>query len=160
MDTNPFAMSPNAAQPQTPSYLQPQGPTTSMPGNISNMVKAIMAGNAQHQMQQQRQGAAMGAPNPMTTTGGPSVGAPMSLAPPAGGMGPPPPPVGGVPSPPVDPSTMTGGVGGPLPSAGGAGPMMDGAGPMGPMPGMPNGVDPTMAALFSPIPGQGNQYGG
>lgn len=153
MDTNPFATNPGTAGSTTPSYLQPQAPTTSMPGNISNMVKAIMAGNAQHQAQQKAQGAVMGAPNPMTTTGGPSVGAPMSLAPPAGGMGPPPPVA--PPTPPVDPSAMTGGVGGGSPLGGTMLPPGGGA-----MPGMPNGVDPTMSALFSQIPGQGGQFGG
>lgn len=157
MDTNPFATNPGAGVSQTPSYLQPQGPTTSMPGNISNMVKAIMAGNAQHQAQQKAQGAVMGAPNPMTTTGGPSVGAPTSLAPPAGGMGPPP-------TPPVDPAAMPGGAGSPMPAPPGGDSPLGGAmlppGGGGAMPGMPNGVDPTMAALFSQIPGQGGQFGG
>jgi len=167
MDTNPFAMSPNSPQQQsaTPSYLQPQGATTSMPGNISNMVKAIMAGNAQHQMQQQRQGAVTGA-NPMTTTGGPSVGAPQSLAPPAPGMAPgmPSPPA---PPPPVDPSAMTGGAGSmppPMPppmDPGGALPGM-GTGMAGPMPGMGMPQDPVAQALMSPIPGagMGSQFGG
>src|ERR1700675_2265842 len=107
MDTNPFATNPGTSgQAQTPSYLQPQGPTTSMPGNISNMVKAIMAGNAQHQMQQQKMGAAMGAP-PVAPPG-----PPMSLAPPAAGMAPAPPP--GAPPPPsplVDPTAMPGAAG-------------------------------------------------
>ncbi len=157
MDTNPFATNPGiAASGQTPSYLQPQGPTTSMPGNISNMVKAIMAGNAQHQAQQQKQGALLGQSpiNNTTTTGGPSVGAPMSLAPPTapasmtGGAGSAAPPVtapsDGAGSPMGNP--MGGAM---LPSGGGAG-----------LPGMPNGIDPTMSALFSQIPGQGSQFGG
>src|SRR5258707_9643232 len=152
MDTNPFATNPGTAGAATPSYLQPQGPTTSMPGNISNMVKAIMAGNAQHQAQQQKQGALLGqSPINNTTTGGPSVGAPMSLTPPTspagmtGGAGSAAPPV-------TSPSDGTGGspMGGAMlpPGAGG-----------GAMPGMPNGIDPTMAALFSQIPGQGGQGG-
>lgn len=158
MDTNPFATNPGTAGAATPSYLQPQGPTTSMPGNISNMVKAIMAGNAQHQAQQQKQGALLGqSPINNTTTGGPSVGAPMSLA------------------PPTSPAGMTGGAGNAAPSvtapSDGVGSPMGNpmASPMGgamlppgggaAMPGMPNGIDPTMAALFSQIPGQGGQGG-
>lgn len=152
MDTNPFATNPGTAGSATPSYLQPQAPTTSMPGNISNMVKAIMAGNAQHQAQQQKQGSILGqSPINNTTTGGPSVGAPMSLA------------------PPTSPAAMTGGAGSappppmPPPSDGGGSPMggaMLPPGGGGAMPGMPNGIDPTMAALFSQIPGQGGQFGG
>lgn len=161
MDTNPFATNPlgaAGAQPAAPGYLQPQA-GGGLPGNISNMVKAIMAGNAEHQAQMQKQGGAQGQMpmNPSTTTGGPSVGAPMSLAPPAGGMGPPPMPA---PPPPVDPAAMTGGAGGaPSPAMPPGGAMLPPGGGGGALPGMPNGVDPTMSALFSQIPGQGG-FGG
>src|SRR5712671_3876269 len=154
MDTNPFATNPGtAASGQTPGYLQPQAPTTSVPGNISNMVKAIMAGNAQHQAQMQRQNATMGTSpiNPTTTTGGPSVGAPTSLAPPAPGMASPP-----APPPPVDPAAMTGGAGGVMPPPMGAGSPLPGMGmPAGPMAGMGMPQDPVARALMSPIPGAG-----
>lgn len=160
MDTNPFATNPSMSPSgQTPGYLQPQSATTSVPGNISNMVKAIMAGNAQHQAQMQRQNATMGAPpiNPTTTTGGPSVGAPTSLAPPAGGMAP------MSPALPVDPSVMTGGTGGPMPPPMDAsGPLPGMGGPAGPMAGMGMPQDPVAQALMSPIPGanMGSQFGG
>lgn len=154
MDMSPFATNPlgaGAAQPQTPGYLQPQQ-GGGVAGNISNMVKAIMAGNAEHQALQQKQGSLLGqSPINNTTTGGPSVGAPMSLAPPtnpAGMTG-----AAGSTAPPVTaPSDGVGGSpmgGAMLPPGGGAA-----------MPGMPNGVDPTMSALFSQIPGQGSQFGG
>src|SRR6266849_10839123 len=121
---------PQTSNPAIPGYLQPQQ-GGGLPGNISNMVKAIMAGNAEHQALQQKQGSLLGqSPINNTSTGGPSVGAPMSLA------------------PPTSPAGMTGGAGSAAPPvtapSDGAGSSMGGAmlppgaGGGGVMPGMPN----------------------
>lgn len=155
MDTNPFATNNPATQqtPQTSPYLQQQPNNGTVAGGVSNMIKALMQGNQNYQQRQQgMQGAQGNQPmqsNPTTTTGGPSVGQPMSL------------------SPPTDPSAMTGGLGQTPGLPGGAGP----AAPLSPMtqslfpnpagggasmtPGMtpPMGMDPVTQALMSPIPG-------
>lgn len=82
MDTNPFAN--NRQQSATPEYLKPTQGGAGAAGavnGVSNMVKALMAGDQKFR----QQGGGLGAVNPNTTTGGPSVGAPMSLSPPSPG---------------------------------------------------------------------------
>ena len=53
MDTNPFAMNPNAQQAQTPDYLRQQpaqgAGAAGISSNVANMVKAIMDGNNKFQ---------------------------------------------------------------------------------------------------------------
>lgn len=156
MDTNPFAMSPNAQQqPTTPAYLKQQPDNPTWPGAVNNMVKALMDGNNQFKQRQAMGSGAQGNPqlNPQTTTGGPSVGAPTSLAPP-----PPPPMPAALPN---DPAAMSAG----MASAGPMGPMTA-MGQQPPSPAFMNGappvnVDPVTQSLFSPIPGEmGSQFGG
>lgn len=130
MDMSPFANSQQLQQPQTPNYLAQDSNNPTVAGGVSNMVKALMAGNQQFQQRQRS------APNPTTTTGGPSIGAPMSLTPPApgpmaGGLSGSPAPMGGQYQPPLAP-------------------MSDQAFTMG---APPVGPDPVTQALFSPIPG-------
>lgn len=150
MDTNPFATSPLAPQSkqayQTPEYLKP-GQNSSLSGGISNMVKALMDGNSKFKARTAGE-AAPSAP-----------GAPLSLAPPtpsssADPMGVPEP---STPMPAAPPMTVAG-----SPFDKGAPPMAFAPAPgmgaqgmgFGSPPGMPNGIDPTMQALFSKIPGQ------
>ncbi len=83
MDTSPFANNRNQGN-DMDDYLKPTQGGAGMAGavnGVSNMVKALMAGDQKFR----QQGGMAGAPNPTTTTGGPSVGQPMSLAPPAPG---------------------------------------------------------------------------
>lgn len=146
MDTNPFAVSPNAQQQQyqTPSYLKPTQDTgtggAGAMNNVANMVKAMMDGNSKFQQK-----------SAMNPAGAAPTGAPMSLAPPAPG------PSMGAPSPMTNPMSMPGAGG--MPPMGAQGPMPDGMA----MSGAPNnpftngaspmGIDPVTQALFSPIPG-------
>jgi hypothetical protein len=167
MDTSAIASTSGAtAQPAaaTPGYLQPQPNNPTYPGAIANMIKAIMSGNDDYKAQQAKQAqnqGQMAMNNPTTTTGGPSVGQPMSL------------------TPPTDPATMTAGLGqtnpasafptpppqsmspNPTPAAGPMGPMTPVPMSMPPDPAFTNGaspvsVDPVTQALFSPIPGASN----
>ena len=182
MDMNPFAntMTP---QPQQPDYTkQDKNPT--VPGAISNMVKAIMAGNNKFNQQRGALGDRVAAAASPATPPGP----PMSLAPPAPGpsagpmapapsptMAPAPSPtmatapspvMAPAPAPPIVPpapdSKMTGSAfdnGAQSVPFGPGGIMSTGMRDSG-YPGMPNGTDPTVGALFSRIPGQGGYFGG
>jgi hypothetical protein len=135
MDMNANAGAPSMSPGATPSYLQQQPSNPTWAGGAANMIKALMQGNNNFN---RRAGASPGMPPaPATTTGGPSVGAPMLLAPPA--------PQPMMQAGPVDPTAMSGGM---MPP---------------PMPKPPMmGGDPTANALFSPIPGEygGSQFGG
>jgi hypothetical protein len=145
--------------PTTPSYLEqdPTNPTAA--GAVNNMVRALMSGDANFRNRQAANATSM---NPTTTTGGPSVGAPLSLAPPAPGMGSPPPmtppsapqmapPVMPSPAPLPVPRPMDAGAA-PVPPSPGLPPDPTAGAPEPGMPGMPNGIDPMMAGLFGQIP--------
>lgn len=134
MDMNPFATNANGLQQaSTPDFLKPQPNNPTWAGGVSNMVKALMDGNNKFNA---RQAMSATAPNPLTTTGGPSVGAPLSLTPP--------------------PQVAASGVSGPT-----TGSQMPGV-PGSPMFG-PRAPDPTVSALFSAVPGEfggGSMFGG
>lgn len=129
-DTGLSPISPDmTAQPT----MQPQAPMPAPPNQMAMMLKALQAKQAQNAMQQQAQGQASG----MGALAG------MNAPPIASGMSPPPPTM------PTDPNSMTGGMQNmPMPN-----------GPTPPMQNMMNpmmqGSDPTVNALFSPIPGAG-----
>lgn len=143
IDQNPFAnMSGGNQNYQTPDYLKPTQ-AGGLGNNISNMMKALVAGNQQYQQRMRGQGGMQGQPQM-------APGAPMNLAPPMDPTSPmnPTQMTGAQPvmAPPqtgaVDPSSMPGAV--PLPQPR---PVFDAsAAPMG-------GMDPMTAALFSQIPG-------
>lgn len=173
MDMNPFANNNSQATP-TPDYLK-QNPRAngSVPGAVGNMVKAIMEGNNKFQQRGGMAGAGMG-----DTPGGaiPGASGPTSFGGSAGPM--PLAPMGGAPmgaAPPMAPSTPSPVMTSLNANAGGTGPMpmapsafesgpapvpfmqsmgMTGQGEGG-WPGMPNGPDKSMSALFSQIPGMG-----
>lgn len=172
MDTNPFAVSPNTqqapSQPAAPSYLQQQSNPT-VAGQISNMVKALVQGQGQfnqgQQLQQMIAAKNATAANPQTTNGMPSVGAPMSLAPPAPAMASSP-TMSNMPNSPTAQPQMSNM---PLnPSA--LAPSMSNSAPVNPasMTGdafssgtSPVQMDPMTAALFSNIPSAGGgNFGG
>ena len=163
MDMSPFA---NSQQQQpTPDYLrQTQGGGAG--GAVSNMVKAIMDGNNKFRQRGGMSGS-VGQPalNPTTTTGGPSVGAPLSLTPPtsgpelvnggpgpmvnAGPMAPAPAPPSAA-APPTPPAALAGGMSSPFQDGAAAIPFGSAPGIMpdnnfgrsGGFPGMPNGPVP------------------
>jgi hypothetical protein len=171
MDMNPFANNNQQAMGGTPDYLK-QNPraNASMPGAVSNMVKAIMEGNNKFQqrggMGGSPGGAIPGASGPTSFGGG---AGPMPLA--GGGAGP------GMSAGPMAPAmaptspdiaAATSGSTGPTSPAmssfeGGAAPVPFGSAPgimagnnnIAGFPGMPNGPDKSMSALFSQIPGMG-----
>lgn len=119
--------------PPTPDYLKQDASNGTAPGVVSNMVKALVDGNNKFK----QGGAGAVTPNVGSATSYEAPGAPMSLSPSAATGQPPM-------SPGMSPSPMGDGSSGvPFASAG-----------MSPLPGMPNGIDPTMSALFSSIPGQ------
>lgn len=118
-------------------YFDPAG----IMGGANDMVKALMDGNKQFKEVAAKNAMAQ---NPITTTGGPSVGTPMNITPSTPST--PPTPLTGIGSPmapmmPVPPRQMQGGT--PLAMA-----------------GAPNAnIDPMTKALFSPIPGINPQGG-
>ena len=127
MDTNAFASTGGAPTPSmTPATKANNG---TIPGGISSVLQALMAGNNQYQQQQQRQAAMNGTQqlqNPATTTGGPSVGMPMPLSPQntsatPGAMG-------AAPAMPANPQVFSSGA-------------------------SPVNIDPVTQALFSQVPG-------
>ncbi len=151
MDMNPFANNQPQQQSMTPDYLK-QDKNGTTPGVISNMVKALVDGNNRFQ-----------ARNPAQANAGGAPGAPLSLAPDS--PGPSAPMTGAAPMSGTAPQMAqtqtatpfeTGAS--PLPFASGPAPGVIAANGSAGMPGMPNGVDPTINALFSPIPG--GQFGG
>lgn len=106
---------------------------------LGSMVKALMDGNSQYSDQQAKQ---QNLQKMIAARQTPAVAPPQAQ----GVMGQAP----MTPSPAMAPPSAAPS---PMPS-----PQMAGmAQPMPPMPGMPNGVDPSMQALFSQIPGAGGQ---
>lgn len=166
MDTNPFAVSPNAQQSQQPLQMSPIGASTvtSAPGGVAAMVKAIMDGNNQYKQRQGQMPPAGGPGGPLGAMSGPPPGPPMSLAPTnpgpmAGGPmmqnlpfnpnapqapGPDMLHHPGQPQPPMQ--NMSGGM--PTPD-----PFSQGAPPIPGLMPQQQGGDPVTQALFSPIPG-------
>lgn len=196
MDMNPFANNNQQTMSQTPDYLE-QNPraNASVPGAVSNMVKAIMDGNNKFQQRAGMTGdggapgsAIAGASGP-TSFGGsagpmplapspsapnaPVAGAPTSLTAPLTNGGPDMGAAGGMQSIPSFEKTALMDNAGNSPMARGPNTFDSGASPVpfgwspgimaGGMgygaPGMPNGVDRSMTALFSQIPG-GGMFGG
>lgn len=111
---------------QTPDYLK-QTTGGGAPGVVSNMVKALVDGDNKFK----QQGGVSAPTNVGSATSYEAPGAPMSLAPPAPGMG------GAAPQ---GMATL--------------GDTVSNFNTGGSIPGLPNGLDPSMSALFSNIPGQ------
>jgi hypothetical protein len=147
-DTSAFANTGGGTNPN-PTVLSPQQQVNgTIPGGISNMVKALMEGNDAYKQQQAKQAAAAGQPQ-ISSAGMAPPGAPMSL------------------TPPTDPTSMPGGLGTPTsmqgmapspPAAMGATSMAPPASPgFGSNDAFMNGtnpvsIDPVTQALFSPVP--------
>lgn len=143
-------MNPNANMTSmTPDFLK-QTKTSSATGAISNMVKALMDGNNKYQTNQKLNGAT---PNVGSAASYEAPGQPMSLAPPGAAAG----PLAGAPPAPPPQSPFEQGTS-PLSFNPTGGLMQTSLGSRAAgLPGMPNGVDPTINSLFSPIPG--GQFG-
>lgn len=167
IDTSAFA---NMNTSMSPDYLK-QDSNPTVPGAISNMVKAIMAGNNKYNAMQGRFGGAGGAADTSdgawygnsSVGGAPLAGMTRPVNPasmPASVTPPSPPAMTGSPMtqptapppPPMAPSLFEGGAG-PMPFAPSPG-MLASNGAGSAVPGMPNGTDKSMEALFSRIPGE------
>ena len=162
----------NTSMTPTPDFLK-QDSNPTVPGAISNMIKAIMAGNNKYNMMQGMTGGG-GRGGAADTSDGAWYGNSSVGGAPLAGMTRPvnpasmpasvtPPPTTTMtgspmtqptapPPPPTSPSPFEGGAG-PMPFAPSPGMLAsNGAGSM--VPGMPNGTDKSMEALFSRIPGE------